>query len=103
MNTTELATRQGHRLLQVGMLLFLLALLIGVVLPSFAVPRLALSAHLLGLMQGLFLAVVGLFWPRLELPPAASRAAFWLAVYGCVAPLTANVLAAIWRAGNTLL
>ena len=103
MNTTGLSIRQGHRLLQIGMLFFLLALLIGLVVPKFTAPRVGLSAHLLGIMQGLFLAVAGLLWPRLRLPPMAFRAGFWLAVYGCVAPLTANVLGAMWGAGNTLL
>ncbi len=97
------STRQGHRLLQIGMGLFLGALFVGLAIPRFAVPRLGLSAHLLGLMQGVFLIVLGLLWHRLELPRAMFRGAFWLAVYGCLAPLTANLLGATWAAGNTLL
>jgi hydroxylaminobenzene mutase len=85
------------------MLLFLFALLVGLAIPKFAAPRLGLSAHLLGIMQGLFLMVTGLLWPRLELNQAASRAGFWLAVYGCFAAWTANVLAGVWGAGNSLL
>jgi hydroxylaminobenzene mutase len=100
---TPPASAQGHRLLQIGMALFLAALFIGVALPRFAVPRLALSAHLLGLMQGLFLMVIGLLWDRLRLSPTVLRTTFWLAVYGSLAPLTANLLAAGWGAGNTLL
>ncbi len=101
--SSSISVRQGHRLLQVGMSLFLTALLIGLVVPRFAVSRLGLAAHLLGLMQGLFLMVVGLLWDRLKLPPAMFRVAFWMTLYGCFAPLTANLLAAIWGAGNTLL
>jgi hydroxylaminobenzene mutase len=95
--------RQGHRLLQLGILLFLLALLAGLAVSQFAVPRLGLSVHLLGIMQGLFLAVIGLLWPRLRLTPAMSQAAFGLAVYGCFAAWMANVLAAVWGAGNSML
>jgi hydroxylaminobenzene mutase len=95
--------RQARRLLQLGILLFLLALLVGLAVPGFAVPRLALSVHLLGLMQGLFLSVLGLLWPRLEFTPRLSVIAFGLAVYGCFAAWTANLLAAIWGAGNTIL
>ena len=95
--------RQGHRLLQVGVLLFLYALLLGLAIPSFSLPRLALSAHLLAIMQGLFLMVAGLFWPRLKLAPAAALAAFWLLLYGCFATSAANLLGAAWHAGNTLL
>jgi hydroxylaminobenzene mutase len=95
--------RQAHRLLQLGILLFLFALFVGLAVPRFAVPRLALSVHLLGLMQGLFLLVLGLLWPRLKFTPRLSVIAFWLAVYGCFAAWTANFLAAFWGAGNTIL
>lgn len=54
-------------------------------------------------MQGLFLMVLGLLWPRLNLATGASRVAFGLALYGCLAPWLANFLAATWAAGNTLL
>lgn len=103
MDTSDGRTGQGHRLLQLGMLLFLCALFVGLAVPQFAVPRIALSAHLLGIMQSLFLMVTGLLWPRLRLAPALFRITFWLVVYGCLAPWTANVLAAIWGAGGAML
>jgi hydroxylaminobenzene mutase len=93
---------QGHLLLQVGVFLFLAALLVGLVIPAFAVPRLGLSTHLLGMMQGLFLMALGLLWPRLRLGSGAARLGVVLAVYGCLAAWTANLLAALWGAGNTL-
>src|SRR6266850_4042571 len=95
--------RDGQRLLRVGMLLFLFALLVGLAVPRFAVPRLGLSTHLLGLMQGTFLLVAGSLWPRLTLTRAVSRAGSYLAVYGCIAAWTANLLAALWGAGNSML
>lgn len=95
--------RESHRLLQAGMLLFLLALLVGIAIPLFAVPRLGLSTHLLGILQGLFLMVTGILWPRLKLTGTVSRVAFWLALYGCVAAWMANLLAGIWGAGNSML
>jgi hydroxylaminobenzene mutase len=85
------------------MFLFLLALLVGLFVPKFAVPRLGLSTHLLGIMQGLFLTVIGLLWERLRLTPRMSRIGVFLAVYGCLAAWTANLSAAIVGAGNTLL
>jgi hydroxylaminobenzene mutase len=94
---------QGHRLLRVGSGLFLLALLVGMAIPVFAVPRLGLATHLLGITQGIFLLVLGLVWPRLRLGPAQARVANGLAVYGCLAPWTANLLAAIWGAGSSML
>ncbi len=95
--------RQAHRLFQVGILLFLFAALIGLGVPHFAVPRLALSTHLLGILQGIFLVVIGLLWPKLNLRPNVSRVLFWLLVYGCVAALAANFLGAAWGAGNSIL
>ena len=96
-------TQQGRRLLQIGSLLFLVALLTGLVVQKFAVPRLGLSAHLLGLMQGLLLMVAGLFWPKLTLTRMLSRVACCLIIYGCVAAWLANVLAAVWGAGNSMM
>jgi hydroxylaminobenzene mutase len=86
-----------------GTVLFLFALLAGLGVPQFAVPRLGLSAHLLGIMQGLFLMVTGLPWPKLRLSRTASQVGFWLAIYGCFAAWAANVFAGISGAGNTML
>jgi (hydroxyamino)benzene mutase len=92
----------SRRLLQAGVLLFLLALLVGLVIPRFALPRLALSAHLLGIMQGTFLVAIGLLWPRLKFTQNQSRVAHVLAVYGCAAAWTANVCGAAWGAGASM-
>jgi hydroxylaminobenzene mutase len=95
--------RQGQRLLQVGATLFLVALFVGAAIPTFAVPRLGLATHLLGIAQGTFLLVLGLVWTRLALAPRAARVGHGLAVYGCLAPWTANLLAAVWGAGSSML
>ena len=65
MDTSKLSLRQAHRLFQVGILVFLLAALVGL-----TTPRLGLSAHLLGILQGTFLVVIGLLWPKLRLGSA---------------------------------
>lgn len=85
------------------MVLFVLALFVGLAVPRFTVPRLGLSTHLLGLMQGTFLLVAGSLWPRLTLTRAVSRAGMYLAGYGCIAAWTANLLGALWGAGNSML
>lgn len=85
------------------MSLFLLALLVGLIVPRFAVPRLGLSTHLLGIMQGIFLMVVGLLWERLRISPLTSRIGVGLLVYGCLAAWVANLSAAIVGAGNSML
>ena len=103
MDPSDSSLRRERRLLQAGVLLFLLALLVGLAVPRFAVPRLGLSAHLLGIMQGIFLMVIGLLWPKLKLTPAVSGAGSLLAIYGCFAAWAANVLGAVWGAGNLML
>ena len=95
--------QDGHRLLQVGGLLFLLGLLVGVAVPLFRVPRLGLSTHLLGITQGTFLIVSGLLWPRLRFSAATSGIGHGLAIYGCVAAWTANLLGAVWGAGAAMM
>ncbi len=89
-------------LLQLGILLFLIGLLTGFVVPKFANPRMGLASHLEGLMNGLFLVVLGLLWQRLNLPEPWMVIVFWLAIYGSFANWLATLLAAIWKAGATM-
>src|SRR5947207_10943314 len=74
-------SHQGHRLLQIGVVLFLFASFEGFAIPSFAAPRLGLSAHSLMALLGVLFIAMGLLWPKLSLGTAASRLAFWLFVY----------------------
>lgn len=99
---SQTAARQTRLLVQVGLALFFLALLIGIAVPYFGIPRLGLSAHLLGILQGIFLVLIGTLWPRLQLGRAAWATA-GLLIYGCLAASLATVLAGIWRAGSLLL
>jgi (hydroxyamino)benzene mutase len=70
------------------------------VIPSFAAPRLGLSAHTLSALQSVLLLALGLAWTHLNLGDAASRVAFWLLVYSMFAILAAYVLGAFWGAGS---
>lgn len=103
MENSVLAHRQSHRLAQVGMFLFLIGLIVGLLVPVLAVPRLGLSAHLLAILQGIFLMVLALLWTRLNLTSRISRVVFWLSIYGCFSAWTANILGGILGAGNTML
>jgi hydroxylaminobenzene mutase len=93
-------SRQGHRLLQIGVGLFLLTSFEGFVIPSFAAPRLGLSAHSLMALLGVLLIAMGLVWPKLHLGIGASRFALWLLIYSSLAIVAAYLLGAIWGAGN---
>jgi (hydroxyamino)benzene mutase len=93
-------SRQGHRLLQVGVALFLLTSLEGFVIPVLAAPRLGLSAHLLTALSGVLLIAIGLLWPKPRLGVATLGLTFWLLVYSSLA-IVAYLLGAIWGAGNS--
>lgn len=94
--------RRSHRLLQLGVFLFLLGLLTGFAIPMLANPRMGLSSHLEGVLNGMFLLALGLIWPRLRLGSTARATTFWLAVYGTFANWAATLLAAAWGAGRTM-
>jgi hydroxylaminobenzene mutase len=95
--------QSGRRLLQLGMLLFLGALLIGLAIPALAVPRLGVAAHLNGVIGALFLIVLGLVWPHLRLSPTALSLASWLAPYAFFVATLMPLLGGIWRAGGAML
>ncbi|HEU0199076.1 MAG TPA: hypothetical protein VFR86_01450 [Burkholderiaceae bacterium] len=79
------------------------AALVGLAAPHFTVPRLALSAHLVGILRGILLVVLGLVWSRLNLSPAQSKLALGLLIYQSISALSANLLAAAWGAGNSII
>lgn len=97
------SSRQVTWLFRIGVALFLAAALVGLGVPYFTVSRLALSAHIVALLQGIFLVVLGLLWVRLSLTPAQALVAFWLLIYQSLAASLANLLAAIWSAGNSII
>lgn len=102
MSSTGAGAARGHRLLQLGILLFLLGLLVGFAVPALANPRMALASHLEGVMNGIVLVVLGLLWPRLALGERASASLFWLALYGTFANWATTLLAAAWGAGASM-
>jgi hydroxylaminobenzene mutase len=103
MNTPTANSSLGHRLLQLGILLFLLGLLTGFVVPLLVNPRMGLSSHLEGILNGIFLVLLGLVWPKLRLSRFWLLAAFWLAIYGTYANWSTTLLAAFWGAGSSMM
>lgn len=85
----------GRRLIWCGFLLFLLGLLTGLVIPSLTNPRMGLSSHMEGVMNGMFLVLLGLAWDRIRLPAAGSRALFALSLYGSFVNWGTTLLAAV--------
>jgi hydroxylaminobenzene mutase len=92
---------QGHRLLQIGVALFLFTSFEGFTIPFFTVPLLGRSAHSLSALLGLIFIALGLSWPRLNLGISASRMAFWFLIYSGFAVTAAFMIAGIWGAGQS--
>jgi len=100
---SPILVEQGHRLLQIGVALFLFTSFEGFAVPYFAVPNLGRSVHTLTAFVGVLFVALGLAWPRLELGMTASRIAFWFLVYSSFATIAAFVIAAVWGAGSSIM
>jgi hydroxylaminobenzene mutase len=85
-----------------GILLFLSGLLIGMFVPLMTNPRMGLSAHLEGVMNGMFLVILGIIWDKLVLSDKWLTIAFWTAIFGSFANFVAVTIAAITGAGKMM-
>ena len=61
-----------------------------------------LTAHLEGVMNGMFLVVLGLIWSKISLKERWLSTAFWLTIYGSFANFVAVTIAAITGAGKMM-
>ena len=84
-----------RRLFSAGILLLLLAFVVGMVMPVLPNMRQGLSAHLVGLLGGLLLIALGSLWSELHLPRRCETVAYWLAMFGFYENFVVNVLAAV--------
>ena len=85
---------QRRFLVSAGVLLFILALVTGMIMPWLANMRMGLSAHLVGILGALFLIAIGAIWPLQSLPGKWSIAAARLAVFSSYLNLCTSFLAA---------
>lgn len=71
-----------RRLLRHGFILFLLALLTGLIAYRLTNPRMGVAAHVEGVVNGIFLMVFGLAWQRLGLSARTGFWAYWAGLIG---------------------
>jgi (hydroxyamino)benzene mutase len=102
MENNSKSKQYADRLLFLGILLFLLGLLSGFLIPLMTNPRMGLTAHLEGLMNGMFLVILGLIWSKIGLNAKWLTATYWLAIYGSFANFVAVTIAAITGAGKMM-
>jgi hydroxylaminobenzene mutase len=92
-----------RRLLRHGFALFLLALLGGLVAYELANPRMAVAAHVEGVVNALFLMLLGVAWPRLGLTGRTASWAYWTGVVGAYANWAVPLFSAVVGASQPVL
>jgi hydroxylaminobenzene mutase len=102
MENSNSQINQANRLIFFGVLLFLLGLIIGLFVPIFENPRMGVSSHIEGVLNGMLLIVLGLIWQKIKLSPQWLNITFWLAVYGTFANCIGILIAAIFNGGKML-
>jgi (hydroxyamino)benzene mutase len=94
------STESQRRLIWHGMFLFLLGLLIGFAEGQVINPRMALAAHLEGLMNGTFPIALGAVWPHVRLPSRLTTGTYWTALYGTYSNVIITTFAAVVGANS---
>lgn len=102
MENSILKNNQSNRLIFLGVTLFFIGLIIGLIVPIFENPRMAVSSHIEGILNGIFLIVFGLIWHKINLSDRWLKITFWLAVYGTFANCIGILIAAIFNGGEML-
>ncbi|MBP6287989.1 MAG: hypothetical protein KTQ13_09305 [Ferruginibacter sp.] len=85
----------SRRLKMLGMLLFLLGLLTGLLIMEMKNTRMGLAAHLEGIMNGTFLVVAGFVWNELRISAGLRKTVFWTLLYGTFVNWLFTLLSAI--------
>src|ERR1700742_4502532 len=86
---------QQRRLMWHGMLLFLLGLITGLLEQRFTNVRMALAAHLEGVMNGILLLAVGAIWNEVRLSSRLTKIAYWALLGGTYGNWVVTATAAI--------
>lgn len=93
----------GIKLIRLGILLFLLGLITGFIIPILENPRMGLSSHLEGTMNGMLLMILGIIWPKIKFSNKLSGISFSLAIFGTYTNWLTTLLAGIWGAGSEMM
>lgn len=94
-------TGADRALLRYGIALFLLGLLSGIIVPAMTNPRMGVSGHLEGVMNGTYLVVAGLIWGHLRLTNRARSTTRALLLFGTYANWVATELAAAFGTSSS--
>ncbi|HEY8152759.1 MAG TPA: hydrogenase [Myxococcota bacterium] len=92
-----------QRLLRHGFALYLLGLLTGLAAYALENPRMGVAAHVEGVVNAIFLIVLGVAWPRLGLEGRAATCAYATGVVGAYANWGIPLFSAIVGASQPIL
>ena len=99
MGSTMINSQQARWLYRSGATLLLLGLVSGLVTALDANPRMGLSAHLEGVLNGIMLIAIGSAWTSVVLPCRLKLAALLLLIVGGALNWLATQLSAVWGTG----
>lgn len=102
-NDSNYQLQLGRKLIRYGILLFLMGLITGFIIPAMENPRMGLSSHLEGTLNGMFLIILGIIWPKLHLSVSTLKWCFGLALFGTFTNWFTTLLAGIWGAGAAMM
>src|SRR5210317_722736 len=102
MEKSILKKDQSDKLIFYGILLFFLGLVVGLLVPVLANPRMGVSSHLEGILNGIFLVILGLIWGKVKLSEKWLKITFWLSIYGTFANWFGILFAGVFNAGKML-
>lgn len=94
--------KKSAQLIFWGMVLFFLGLITGLLIPAMTNQRMGLSAHLEGILNGLFLMLLGLIWSKIKCPPRMLKLIYILVLYAGFANFAAVLLAGFTGAGKMM-
>lgn len=83
------------------MFLFLVGLITGFFIMNFTNPKMALAAHLEGVMNGTFLVVAGFIWNELLITERLRKILYGTILYGTFANWFFSLLSAVFGTSNT--
>lgn len=102
MTLIDIKKQLSNKLIFYGVVLFFIGLIIGLIVPVFANPRMGVSSHIEGVLNGMFLIVLGLIWSKVDLSTRWLKITFWLAIYGTFINCLGILIAAIFNGGKML-
>ena len=88
--------RVERLLIRAGFVLFTLALLTGFAVPAFLNQKMAVAAHLTGVINALLLIALGLAWGLLTMSPGQAKLTRGAFLYGTFVNWGTSCLAAAW-------